>query len=147
MNRFLPAVAIASSLCPVANPGSLCAGVSISPVCGRAIRLFQAVAFFETFQKTLAAGDRQAIVRLVRYPLRAQLNGKTSLLRNKAQLLRKYDLIFTSAVRCKVLAAKKSDVWGNWQGFTVADGVIWWDSSSEGAPFHVITVNNGGLDL
>ena len=28
---------------------------------------------------------------------------------------------------CAIDSAKTSDVWGNYQGFMIGNGVIWWD--------------------
>jgi hypothetical protein len=87
----------------------------------------QAKAFFGKFQKAVDANQKQEVVGLVRYPLRSYLNGKATVYKTKAQLLSGYDTVFTSGVRCAIQTAKVSDVWGNWRGFTIGAGAIWWD--------------------
>jgi len=68
------------------------------------------------------------------------------MIKNKSQLRRDYDKVFTDAVRCAIAGAKRTKVWGNWQGYTVAAGVAWWEASSApNSSFKIITINNGGF--
>ena len=64
-----------------------------------------------------------------------------------------YSQLFTPASGCAIKAAKTSDVWGNYQGFMVGSGVIWWDQiipasvknpdlNSGNYPFKIIAINN-----
>ena len=106
----------------------------------------QAVAFFETFQKAVTSDERNVVVAMVSFPLRVMLGGKNALIKNKSQLLHNYDTVFDSSVRCAIARAQKTQVWGNWQGFTVAGGVAWWErSNSPQSSFKIITVNNGSF--
>jgi hypothetical protein len=106
----------------------------------------QAVAFFEEFQKAVLGDDRITVASMLHFPLRVMLQGKKSLIKNKSQLNSQYGVVFDSAVRCALAQAKRNDVWGNWRGFTVGDGVAWWErSNSPGSSFKVITVNNGAF--
>ena len=103
----------------------------------------QAVTFFSNFQEGIRHADRAAVSAMIGYPLRVRLDGKTALIRNKRQLLQNYDRVFDAAVRCAILAARTSDVWGNWRGFTVSRGAVWWERSAvPDSPFKLITVNN-----
>jgi hypothetical protein len=107
----------------------------------------RAVAFFLKLQEAFRHDDRKAVAAMVAYPLRVQLNGKPAFMRSRQQLLANYDKVFDPVIRCEVLAAKKEDVWGNWQGFTIRGGELWWEASgmADNAPFRVITVNNGSF--
>ena len=117
----------------------------------------QAKAFFAKFQDAVNADRRPEVAALVRYPLRSYRNGKTTVVQNKTQLLAKYDSILDAPTRCAVMKATVDEVWGNWRGFTVSNGVIWWDRitpSSAGDvkvsdltkyPFGVFSVNHGGV--
>jgi hypothetical protein len=87
----------------------------------------QAKAFFQTFQKAVDAGKKQEVVGMVRYPLHSYRNGKAMVFKTKTQLLASYDTVFTSGVRCAITTATLDDVWGNWRGFTISAGAIWWD--------------------
>ena len=87
----------------------------------------QAKAFFGKFQKAVDANQRQDVVALVQYPLRSYRNGKATVYKTKTQLLAGYEAVFSPGVRCAIQSASLSDVWGNWRGFTISAGAIWWD--------------------
>jgi hypothetical protein len=110
-----------------------------------------AIAFLAKFQDALKSNDHEAAAMLVNYPLRATPHN----IRSRAQLLANFDRIFNPQVRTAILAATPDDVWGNYQGFMIADGMIWFDgivprnqathpSATGNAakyPFKLITVN------
>lgn len=80
---------------------------------------------------------------MARYPLRVRLNGKSTLFRSKTELLKNYERVFDGAIRCSVLRAKKSEIWDNWQGFTISNGEIWWERfNTPNSRFKLVTVNN-----
>jgi hypothetical protein len=87
----------------------------------------QAKAFFAKFQQAVDGDKKQDVVAMVRYPLHSYRNGKATVFKSKAQLLAGYETVFTPGVRCAIKAATVSDVWGNWRGFTISAGAIWWD--------------------
>jgi hypothetical protein len=106
----------------------------------------EATSFFQKFQLAIKDGDREDVASLIRYPLRVTLKGHKALIRNRWELLRNYDAVFDNAVRCAIANGRQSDVWGNWQGFTVDAGPIWWEkSTTPDSPFLIIAVNNGGF--
>jgi hypothetical protein len=103
----------------------------------------QAVAFFDRLPKAISTNDRGEVASMAHFPLRVTLNGKKTLVTNKSDLFRHYDAVFDYSVRCVLAHARRSDVWGNWQGFTVGGGVAWWErSSSLESSFKLITINN-----
>jgi hypothetical protein len=103
----------------------------------------EAVKFFTKFRQAITTNDRNAVAAMARYPLRVTLNHKNALIRTKQELLRNFDELFDPRVRCVILGATEKDVWGNWQGFTIPQGAIWWErSSEERSAFKLITVNN-----
>jgi hypothetical protein len=114
----------------------------------------QAKDFFAKFQKAVDGNHRQEVVTLVRYPLRSYHKGKVTVFKTKAQLLAGYDTVFTVGVRCAIQSASLSDVWGNWRGFTIGAGAIWWEriipnsatnmptSDLSNYPFGVFSVNH-----
>ena len=79
------------------------------------------------------------------------------MVQNKQQLLAKYEAIFDGPMRCTLKVLRPDDVWGNYRGFTVGAGLIWWDRlipkpASKAAlsditkyPFKVYSVNHGGM--
>lgn len=112
-----------------------------------------AIAFFQRLQAAVEAGDKAQLASMVSYPLRTALHGQRVNLRNRQQFLQAYPQLFTPAVVCAIEAAKPSDVWGNYQGFMVGQGVIWWDQIIPSSvknpepnfgnyPFKIIAINN-----
>ncbi len=87
----------------------------------------QAKTFFQTFQQAVDGGKKQEVVAMIRYPLHSYRNGKATIFKTKSQLLASYDSVFTAGVRCAIKTANLDDVWGNWRGFTISAGAIWWD--------------------
>jgi hypothetical protein len=116
-----------------------------------------ALAFFRELQSALQANNRHAVAGMIAYPLLATAHHKTVHITSERGLLAHFDEIFDGAVRCVILHATEKDVWGNWQGFTVDGGAVWFDSIipvTEKAdpsasdfwtkyPFKIKTVNNG----
>jgi hypothetical protein len=114
-----------------------------------------AQAFFEQFQTALNANNRKAVVQLIHFPLNTSLSGKRVRIRSAEELLAHYDQIFDPGVRCAVHDAHTDDVWGNYQGFMVGHGAVWFDgvipsNDKLGVntpnywlkyPFKVVTVN------
>ena len=86
-----------------------------------------AIAFFHRVQSALQSKDRQTIAAMVNYPVLTSVNHKQVRIRNQQQLLAHFDDIFDAGVRCSILNATEKDVWGNWQGFTVGGGAVWFD--------------------
>ena len=115
----------------------------------------QAKAFFVKFQQVVGDDNREAAAAMVRYPLNSYRNGKKTVIANKTQLVAKFDTVFDAQTRCALKAANIEDVWGNWRGFTISMGLIWWDriipNSSKNVqsadltkyPFGVYGVNHG----
>ena len=133
-------------------PVSLCGFTAAQPKSSRSIEEIckdsrpdcpQAVEFFAKFQEAIKSDKREIVASLAHYPLRVSLSGKSTFVRDKRELLRDYDRVFDAAVRCSILRAHNSDVWGNWQGFTIKEGTVWWEASgAAGSSFKLITVNN-----
>jgi hypothetical protein len=87
----------------------------------------QAKAFFQKFQQAVDSDEKQQVVAMIRYPLHSYRDGKATVIKTKTQLLASYDAVFTGGVRCAIKTATLDDVWGNWRGFTISAGAIWWD--------------------
>jgi hypothetical protein len=112
-----------------------------------------AIAFFQKLQAAVSAGDKTTLASMVSYPMRTAQNGKRVEIRTRQQFLQKYPRLFNPAVVCAIKSAKDSDVWGNYRGFMVGSGVIWWDAvipasvknpqSDPGRyPFKIIAINS-----
>lgn len=129
-------------------------GKPARPDCSRAIT------FFSEFQTAFRDNDRKKVAGLIEYPLLTSLHGKRVNIRRAAVLLSHYDEIFDDGVRCAILGASAKSVWGNWQGFMIGNGEIWFDGiipqrekPDPNSPefwtkysFKVKTVNNGSAN-
>jgi hypothetical protein len=116
----------------------------------------EAVVFFRHFRQAIKEDNRAAVADMIRYPLRTNLNGKAVFVRSSKKLLEEYENIFTPQVQQKIIQASDDTVWGNYKGYMVADGVVWWEKSAPSSardprtgaidwrdyPFQIITVNN-----
>jgi hypothetical protein len=137
MKWFLLAVLILGAAVGAVCDDEVCKEQS-RPDCGKA------VVFFDNLQRAIVSNDRNLVATMVHFPLRVMLHGNKAVIRNRAEFLGKYDSVFDASVRCAIAHAKRSLVWGNWQGFTVAGGVVWWErSNTPDSSFKLITVNNG----
>jgi hypothetical protein len=145
--KFIRCISCLLILC-VAGGCTVAFGQSSEDVCTTTSRpdCREAVAFFDRFQKAVTSDERDVVASMVRFPLRVQLAGHNATVKSKSQLLRDYDKVFTGAVQCAIAGATRTKVWGNWQGYTVAAGVAWWEASAApNSSFKVITINNGGF--
>jgi hypothetical protein len=86
-----------------------------------------AVEFFHHLQTALRNNDHEAIASAISYPLLTNTHHKKTHIADRKQLLAHFDEIFDSAVRCVILNASEKDVSGNWRGFTVDGGAVWFD--------------------
>lgn len=84
--------------------------------------------FITRLQKAVADGDKQAVAKLVSYPLVTVIEGKDVELDGEAAFVKHYDQIMTEALKKSVLgqSLKPEDVFVNKQGVMVGDsGQIW----------------------
>jgi hypothetical protein len=116
----------------------------------------QAIAFFNRVHTALEKDDRETLASLISYPIRVSIGHRQTSVHDRNQFLAHFEQIFDKGVRCAVLGASEKNVWGNWQGFMVGGGAIWFDGiipkgerPNPGAPnywskypFKIKTINN-----
>jgi hypothetical protein len=116
-----------------------------------------AIAFFDRLQIALKNDDRRELASIVNYPLLTTLNHKKTHIRSREELLSHFDELFDAGVRCAILNSKRKEVWGNWRGFMIGRGAVWFDGIIPPGespdiqspdywkkyPFRIITINNG----
>ncbi|MBZ5566533.1 MAG: hypothetical protein LAN64_01650 [Acidobacteriia bacterium] len=88
----------------------------------------QAIAFLKKLQVAVKSGSPDRVAILVSYPLSTSLHGRRTLIGNRLQFVREYNNIFTGPIRCAILHADTADVWGNYSGFMIGRGAVWWDA-------------------
>jgi hypothetical protein len=82
--------------------------------------------FVASLQKALAADDKDAVAKLVSYPLTVSLGGQELEIEDKAALVRQYDQVFTKAIKQNIQAQPLNDIFVNKQGIMVgSDGKVW----------------------
>jgi hypothetical protein len=81
-------------------------------------------------QRAIASGDRATIASVVRYPLRVNRGPDDhSLIATRGELLRRYDAVFTPAVRRAAGATNLDDVLGGVDGVPLGRGEVWLTST------------------
>jgi hypothetical protein len=73
------------------------------------------------------------VIRLIRFPLRVNVNGKSRVYRNAASVRADYDQVFTPQVRQAILSQKFNRLFGRDQGVMIGDGQVWFDHSCPNA--------------
>lgn len=93
--------------------------IATRPDCHRAI------AFLHELQEAIRTNQPRKVASLVHFPLHGTARKSA---RTKADFIRNYGKIFNAGVRCVVLRAQDSEVWGNYSGFMIGSGMVWWDA-------------------
>lgn len=81
--------------------------------------------YFAKLQKAVKDNKPAKVADLISYPMNLNKDNKNYVIYNKDEFLKKYDRIFTSLVREKLLAQKVDKVFVNYQGIMVGDGDLW----------------------
>lgn len=94
---------------------------------------------------------------MVHYPLLTTLSHHKVYIHSRNELLSHFDEVFDEGVRSAISNATDTDVWGNWRGFMIGSGAVWFDAIIPRGekpdpkapdywtkhPFKIITINNG----
>jgi hypothetical protein len=89
-----------------------------------------AFAFFHKLKAAVSANQRESVAIMVGYPLRVSIDNKPVRIATPQSFLDHYDEIVNPAERCAITTSQDSDVWGNWQGYTIDRGAVWWEKSA-----------------
>lgn len=82
-------------------------------------------AYFAKLQTAVKNNKPAEVAALIAYPMNLNKDNKTYVIYSKDELVKKYDRIFTSLVRDKLLAQKADKLFVNYQGVMVGDGELW----------------------
>ena len=77
------------------------------------------------YQAAVAAGDREAVASLVRYPLQATVEGNRVRVDDAASFVRDYERILTPDIVRVVAAQRYADLMVNQQGIMFGSGETW----------------------
>lgn len=103
--------------------------------------------FLSNLQSAVRAGDRGAMIRLIRFPLRVNFSGGSRVYRDASSVRADYDRIFSARVRRAILAQRFDRLYGGSRGLMVGSGEIWFDhacpngSCSPPGPVRITAVN------
>ena len=82
-------------------------------------------AYFAKLQTAVKDNKPAEVAALISYPMNLNKDNKTYVIYSKDEFIKKYDRIFTSHVRNKLLAQKVDKLFVNYQGVMVGDGELW----------------------
>lgn len=84
------------------------------------------VAFLGKLQQAVGAGDRAAVAGMVLYPLRVNRDSaRHTLVASRAELLRRYDAVFTPAIRRAIVTETAATLTGGLDGAGIKAGLVW----------------------
>lgn len=89
--------------------------------------------FVKDLQYIVAAGNKEEVANMVRYPLNASI-------RTKADFLANYDSIITPKVKEALAKANLRQLFRNYKGVMIGSGDIW--IAQEDEHFKIIAINN-----
>lgn len=99
------------------------------------------VDFYTELQRLLKAGDKEGLADLANYPLRVNgSKGKALIVKDKAAFLKSFGQIYSPAVVAAVLAVDPRNLFCNYQGVMLGDGILWADRTAKGHQ-GIISVN------
>ncbi|BBI33604.1 hypothetical protein [Cohnella abietis] len=81
--------------------------------------------YFAELQKAVKDNKPEEVADLISYPMNLNKDNKQFVITNKQEFIKKYDRIFTSHVREKLLDQKAEKVFVNWKGIMVGEGDLW----------------------
>jgi hypothetical protein len=90
------------------------------------------LAFFQELKDAVIRDDRKKVAGLVHYPLNVFTGGRRTVVRSRAELLRRYREVFNENVMRAVKAQEPDTLFANWQGVMLGDGQIWFSGVCAG---------------
>jgi hypothetical protein len=103
------------------------------------------LAFVAELQKAVGADDKEWLVAHLHFPVH-YYGAKTTLLRSKAQFLKRYTTVISPELKAAVLGQDINSVFENWQGLMIGEGSrnIWvrdFGADLE-TKYEIITIND-----
>jgi len=80
---------------------------------------------FSQLQQGVRTGDKQAVAKLVAYPLDVKIDGKPRTIRNAQAFIQSWDGIITPDIARVIRDQKFSDLFVNQKGVMFGDGQVW----------------------
>jgi len=89
------------------------------------------------FWQAVTMGDKATVASLVDYPVKVHVAGALRTIRNRKELMSRYDAIFSPAYRKAISQAMPRNMFARDQGIMLGRGEVWF-----GADGRVIALNN-----
>jgi hypothetical protein len=89
------------------------------------------------FHDAVMQGRKDAVAKMIRYPIETKVNGKRTRIANVQMLIAHYDGIFTPAFRSTIAGDFARLMFARDQGVMMGGGEVWFDASGK-----VIALNN-----
>jgi len=83
--------------------------------------------FVKQLQEAFRKGDRRLIASMIEYPLLVTNDRGKRQIRGKQVLLANFGDVFDATTICVIERAKPDELFGNWQGFMIGNGQVWFD--------------------
>jgi hypothetical protein len=93
----------------------------------------EVLAFFGKFQSAMVSGNKAVVASMVTYPLRVNMarKGTKFVVATSADLIKRYDQVFTPAIRQAVAAEKPAKLVGSKDGAAIAAGLVWMNAKCD----------------
>jgi len=105
-------------------------------------------AVFRRLKQAVAANNRTAVAASFVYPFRVNRTQASHLwVQTRAELLRRYDAIFTPKVRQAILAQNPDSLFYSWRGSMAGNGVVWIDGVCDDSRMQKCRFGVTGINL
>jgi hypothetical protein len=82
--------------------------------------------YFQKLQIAIVGNNHATIAAMVHYPLMVNHGGAIhDTIHDSAELLKKYDAVFSPSIRQAIILEKQAKLFGNEQGVAIARGTVW----------------------
>ena len=98
--------------------------------------------FLHDLQEAVSKNDRARVASMIAYPIKVRVGRHRAVVRNRSDLLKKYDLVFTQKVKEALKKQQTADLFVNWQGVMIGDGEIWFNQAVGGKLLKITAINN-----
>jgi hypothetical protein len=83
------------------------------------------------FRSAVIAGDKKSVSTMINYPITITLDGKHRDLANAAELLKTYDLIFSTKFIKAIKDAVPHNMFVRYDGVMLGNGEAWFDADGK----------------
>jgi len=102
--------------------------------------------FVSKIKSYIINNKNEQLAEEIRYPINVKINNKVIKIRNKDDLVKNYNKIFTVDYKQKISNARTKDLFANYQGIMVGLGLIWINdrtlTGDNSSKLMIIAVNN-----